>query len=296
MNEFATPLTEVRVKRRRRRRQVRFLTANSERTIGVIALVLLVAAFILVPVFSSYGTQSIVGAPNAAPSISHLFGTDNLGRDVFTRAFAGGRIDILIAALAVLVSLTVGTSVGVMIGLTRSRFLGTVGLRIIDSVLAIPFVILVLSLVIVLGPESHLFGLPKGVGTVVLAIVIVNWAVYARIARSQAAVLRDQEFVAAARQLRYSRLRVLFRHVVPNVLPTTTSYGATDGVLIILGVASLAFLGSGIQEPTPELGNIMYQGHDYLATSWWITVLPGVVLVALGAALALIGDSFSEDD
>lgn len=268
----------------------------SERTVGLLALILLVAAFVLVPVFSSYGAQEIVAAPNAAPSASHLFGTDALGRDVFTRAFAGGRIDVLIAALAVLASLTVGTALGVMIGLTRSRFLGTVGLRVIDSVLAIPFVILVLSLVIVLGPESHLLGLPKGVGTVALAIVLVDWAVYARIARSQAAVLREAEFVEAARLLRYSRLRILFRHVVPNVLPTTASYGATDAVLIILGVASLAFLGSGIQEPTPELGNIMYQGHNYLATSWWITVLPGLVLVALGAVLALIGDSFSADD
>jgi peptide/nickel transport system permease protein len=295
MNEIATPLAEVRVKRRRRR-QLGFLSANTERTFGVIALILLIAAFILVPVFSVYGTKAIVAEPNQAPSIAHLFGTDSLGRDVFTRAFAGGRIDVLIAALAVLASLVIGTAVGVMIGSTRSRVLGTVGLRLIDSVLAIPFVILVLSLVIVLGAQSRLLGLPKGVGTVALAIVLVDWAIYARIARSQAAVLRDQEFVEAARLLRFSRPRIFFRHVIPNVLPTTASYGATDAVLIILGVASLAFLGSGIQEPTPELGNIMFQGHEYLATSWWITVLPGVVLVALGAALALIGDSFSQDD
>ncbi|MBS1882969.1 MAG: ABC transporter permease [Actinobacteria bacterium] len=292
---MATTLTEIRTRRRRPRR-LRFLTANTERTVGLLALGLLVCAFVLVPAFSVYGSQKIVAEPNAAPSVSHLFGTDNLGRDVFTRAFAGGRIDLLIAALTVLTSLAVGTAVGVMIGLTRSRFLGTVGLRVIDSVLAIPFVILVLSLVIVLGAESRLLGLPEGVGTVALAIVLVDWAVYARIARSQAAVLRDREFVEAARLLRYSRPRILFRHVVPNVLPTTASYGATDAVLVILGVASLAFLGSGIQEPTPELGNIMYQGHNYLATSWWITVLPGLVLVALGASLALIGDSFSEDD
>jgi peptide/nickel transport system permease protein len=295
MNELATTLTEIRTRRRRPRR-LRFLTANTERTIGLLALGLLLAAFILVPAFSVYGTQKIVAAPNAAPSAAHLFGTDNLGRDVFTRAFAGGRIDLLIAALAVFTSLAIGTAVGVMIGLTRSRFLGTLGLRVIDSVLAIPFVILVLSLVIVLGAESRLLGLPEGVGTVAFAIVLVDWAIYARIARSQAAVLREREFVEAARLLRYSRLRILCRHVIPNVLPTTASYGATDAVLVILGVASLAFLGSGIQEPTPELGNIMYQGHNYLATSWWITVLPGVVLVALGAALALIGDSFSEDD
>jgi peptide/nickel transport system permease protein len=295
VNEVATRLTGVRVGGRRRRR-LRFLAANRERTIGVIFLVALIAAFFLVPVFSAYGTRAIVAEPNAAPSTAHLFGTDNLGRDIFTRAFAGGRIDVLITAIAVLASLAIGTAVGVVIGLTRNRFLSTLGLRVIDSVLAIPFVILVLSLVIVLGPESRLLGLPKGVGAVALSIVLVDWAIYARIARSQALVLRDQEFVEATRLLRFSRLRILFRHVIPNVLPTTASYGATDAVLVILGVASLAFLGSGIQEPTPELGNIMYQGHEYLATSWWITVLPGVVLVALGSALALIGDSYSRDD
>jgi len=231
-----------------------------------------------------------------APSMSHLFGTDELGRDVFTRTFAAGRTDAMIAGLAVAVSLTVGTLVGVMIGLSRRRSLTVIALRIIDAVLAIPFVILILSLVIALGSESRLLGLPKGVGPLVLAIVLVDWAVYARIARTQAAVLRDQEFVEAARLMRFSYPRVLARHIFPNVLPTTASFAASDAVLIIIGVASLAFLGSGIQEPTPELGNIMYQGHLYLATSWWITVLPGVVLVALGSALALIADSLSDDD
>jgi peptide/nickel transport system permease protein len=121
-------------------------------------------------------------------------------------------------------------------------------------------------------------------------------SIYARIARSQALVIRDREFVEAARLLRYPKLRVLFRHVLPNVLPTTISYAATDAILIIVSIASLAFLGSGVQEPTPEIGNIMFQGHNYLATSWWITVLPGMVLVVLGTALAFVADSFRQDD
>lgn len=297
MSGAATAIAEAKVDRRRhRRRRLRFLTSSTERTVGVALLILLIAAFILVPIFSVYGTEEISAEPNAAPSVTHLFGTDTLGRDVFTRSFAGGRIDVLIAGLATLISLAVGAAVGSVIALSKHRFLSLVGLRIIDSVLAIPFVILVLSLVIVLGAESRLLGLPEGVGTVVLAIALVDWAIYARIARTQALVLRDREFVVAARQLGFSKPRIVFRHVLPNVLPTTVSYAATDAILIIIGVASLAFLGSGIQEPTPELGNIIYQGHNYLATSWWITVLPGALLVLLGVAFALIADSFGLDD
>jgi peptide/nickel transport system permease protein len=279
-----------------RHRRLRIWRGSTERKIGLLVLLLLVAAFILVPALSTYGTRELSAELNAPPSLPHLFGTDNLGRDLFTRSFAGGLIDVAIAGLATAVSLTVGTVVGVMIGLTRNRLLVVVALRLIDSVLAIPFVILVLSLVLVLGPESELFGLPKGVGTVVLAVSLVDWAVYARIARSQALVIRDREFVEAARLLRYSKGRILLRHVLPNVFPTSVSYAATDAILIIISIASLAFLGSGVQEPTPELGNIMYQGHSYLATSWWITVLPGMVLVVLGASLAFVADSFRQDD
>lgn len=288
----AGPVEAVEVRRRR----IRIWRGSTERKVGLLALGALVAAFILVPALSTYGTRELSAEINAAPSLKHLFGTDNLGRDLFTRSFAAGWVDISIAGLATAVSLSLGTVVGVMIGLTRNRALGTVALRVIDSVLAIPFVILVLSLVLVLGSESNLFGLPKGVGTVVLAVSLVDWAVYARVARSQALVIRDREFVEAARLLRYSKTRVLFRHVMPNVLPTTASYAATDAILIIISIASLAFLGSGVQEPTPELGNIMYQGHSYLATSWWITVLPGAVLVVLGASLAFVADSFRQDD
>lgn len=268
----------------------------SERVIGIAFLVLLIGAFLVVPVVSSYGTAQIVGLPEQAPSIAHLFGTDQLGRDVFTRTFEGGRTDVLIAALATVASLVIGTVVGVMIGLTRRNFIGTIALRVIDAVLAIPFLILVLSMILVLGSETRLLGLPKGVGTVVVVVVAIDWAIYARLAFTTTKVLRDREFVQAARLLGFSYPRIITRHIVPNVLPTTGSYAASDAVLIIVSVASLAFLGSGIQEPTPEIGNIMFQGHDYLATSWWITVLPGVVLVALGCALALVADSFGHDD
>jgi peptide/nickel transport system permease protein len=255
----------------------------------------LCAAFVVVPEVSAYRPADFVDLPNLPPSGRHLFGTDALGRDLLTRAFAGGRNDLLIVALAVSLSLAIGTSVGILVGLTRSRLISETVLRVIDAVLAIPFVILVLSLIIVLGGTSRVLGLPPGVGTVVAAIVMVNWAVYARLARAQTLGLRDREFVVAARLLGYSRRRVVLRHVAPNVLATTLSYAATDAVLVIIGTASLAFLGSGIQEPTPELGNIMFQGHSYLATTWWVTILPGLLVLLLGIALALIADSYNDD-
>jgi peptide/nickel transport system permease protein len=286
----------ARVAPRRRPRRIRLLSANVERNVGVLFLLALCAAFVVVPLVSAYPVDGFVGVANQGPSTSHLFGTDTLGRDVFTRAFAGGRNDVIIAALAATASFAIGTTIGVLIGLTRRRLVAEVALRIIDAVLAIPFVILILSLIIVLGSNTRILGLPPGVGTVVVAIALVDWAVYARLARTQTFAVRDREFVVAARLLKYSHRRIVFRHVVPNVIATTASYAATDAILIIIGTASLAFLGSGIQEPTPELGNMMFEGHNYLATAWWITVLPGALVVLLGVSLALIADSFSSDD
>ncbi len=277
-------------------RRLRIVPGGAERIVGAGILGVLCLAFVVVPIVSSYSADGIVGPPNSPPSTSHLFGTDSLGRDLFTRSFAGGRTDVLIAGLSVVISVALGTIIGVLLGLTRQRFLAALGLRFIDAVLAIPFVILILSLVIVLGAQTSVLGLPKGVGTVVLAIVLVDWAIYARLARTQTLALRDREYVLAARLLRYSKARILLRHVAPNVIPTTFSYAAADAILVIMGVASLAFLGSGIQEPTPELGNIMYQGHNYLATTWWVTILPGIIVLLLGASFALIADSLEDDD
>jgi peptide/nickel transport system permease protein len=278
------------------RRRLRAMPAVTERRAGIVLVLGLCAAFVLVPLISAYPVDGFVGLPNQAPSAAHLFGTDNVGRDVFTRAFAGGLNDVVIAALATGIGFAVGTTIGVAIGLTRHRWLSQTVLRLIDAVLAIPFVILILSLIVVLGGTSRVAGLPPGVGTVVAAVVLVNWAVYARLARTRTLAVRDREFVVATRLLEYSHARVVFRHVAPNVVATTASYAASDAIMIIIGTASLSFLGSGIQEPTPELGNLMYEGHNYLATAWWITILPGLLVVLIGIGLALIADSFSGDD
>lgn len=277
------------------RRVLGRLSGRGELLCGVGLLGTLLALFVVVPIVSPHGPADFVGVPNQAPSTEHLFGTDALGRDLFVRCFAAGRNDVIIATVAVGASLVLGTVLGVLIGLTRNRFAEAVALRAIDAVIAIPFVILVLTLTLVVGGDLSVLGLAPGLATLILAVVLVAWAAYARLARTQTLVLRDREFVLAARMLGYSRARVTIRHIFPNVLGTALTYAAGDALLVIMAVAGLAFLGAGIQEPTPELGTLIYQGRDFLATTWWISIMPGAIVVLLGFALALIADYLASD-
>jgi peptide/nickel transport system permease protein len=261
---------------------------------GLALLILLAASFALVPMLSRYSPTAIVGAPLQSPSAQHLFGTDTLGRDIFARTFAAGWTDLQIVLLGVVLSMAIGTTVGVALGLSRSRALHAIVLRFIDAVLAIPFVILVLSLVVVLGSGRSLFGLKPGVATVVIALVVVSWTVFARLSFAMTLTLRDRESVIAARLLGYSSGRILFRHIVPAVIGVSLSQAATMAVLTIGTTASLAFLGAGIQDPTPELGAMMQLGTPVVSTAWWVTIFPGIAVVLVGTGFALLADALAE--
>ena len=282
----------VRLRRARGQRSAR----RTELACGLTLLGVLLAAFVIVPVFSSYDPTAFVGSPNEAPSGEHLFGTDSLGRDLFVRCFAAGRTDALIAFFGVGISLVIGTALGVAVGLVRNRAVEAVALRLMDAVIAIPFVILVLALVMIVGRDTSILGLPPGVPTVILAIALITWAPYARLARAQTVVLRDREFVLAARTLGYSRRRITIRHIAPNVLGTALTHAAGEALLVIIATASLAFLGAGVQEPTPELGTMIYQGKDFLETAWWQSITPGAIIVLLGFAITLVADALISDE
>jgi peptide/nickel transport system permease protein len=247
---------------------------------------------IVVPVVSRYAPDAFVAQPFEAPSWSHLFGTDSYGRDVFVRTFAGGRIDLAVAAIGVLSSLIFGTVIGVAAVTAKRQIWETVLMRVVDSIIAFPFVVLVLALVLVFGTTRSYGPLPAGVPSLLIAIFVWDWALYARLARAQTLVLRNQDFVTAARLLGYSRARILGRHMLPHVCRATAAYAVSDAIIILITTAGLPFLGAGVQPPTPEWGAIMYDGRTALAFAWWITVMPGVVLAITGVGLSLLADSF----
>lgn len=264
--------------------------------IGCAGLLLVVAACVLVPLVSPYGTQDFVGQPYEAPSATHLFGTDGLGRDVFTRAFAGGLLDLGIAVVVVGASMTIGTVVGCFAGITEHRWLDALIARVIDSLIAFPFVVLVLALVVVFGYDRTLGPVPAGIPAVVAALVVVNWTVYARLVRAQTRTLARRGFVVSAQLSGYSLPRVIRRHLLPGVTRVAVTYAVADVVLVITYVASLSFLGAGAQPPTPEWGAIMYEGRGVLLSAWWIVFGPGALLAVTGLSLAFIADSLLDRD
>jgi len=258
--------------------------------IGVGTLAAMLALAFLLPVVTGYGTNEFAGAPYQAPSLSHPFGTDQFGRDVMVRTFAAAKVDYMIAFLAVGVSLLIGTTIGVVIGVVHGGVVDWLLSRLVDAVIAFPLVILVLALVVAVGPEKSAPGLPAGTPALLIALFVFGWAFYARLAHAQALSLREREFVVAARMMGYSRTRIVMRHMLPNVLATATAYAVGDAVFIIGATASLAFLGAGVQPPTPEWGQIMFEARGVLETAWWTSVFPGLALVVTGLALALIAD------
>lgn len=251
----------------------------------------LVCASFLVPALREADVNAIVDTPALAPSWEHLFGTDGLGRDVFARTLAAARLDLLMALVAVATTAVLGSLFGAWIGSSTSRWVDAVATKIIDAVIAFPFIVFVLVFVVLVGPTRSWGPLPDGAPAVLLGVMAGNWAFYARLARAQAASLRQRDWVDAARGMGYSRWRILRRHILPGVRGPVAAYAVSDLTLVILTIAFLSFVGVGIQAPHAEWGAVMYEGRSYLNTAWWIAVTPGIVLAITGLAFAVLADA-----
>jgi len=257
-------------------------TLNSEARWGLGLLALILFLGIIVPLLSPYGSVDFIATPLSPPSLAHPFGTDQLGRDVFTRTFEATRLDILLALAGVSAPLLVGTLLGGLFGTTRASVLSTLWMMLIDAINAFPFIVLVIAIVAAVG---------TGVQGLLIALAATNWARYAKIARARALTLREADFIHAAYILGYSPVRVLIRHVLPNVYSETLAYGLSDFVLVIITIAGMSFLGVGVHPPAPEWGAMMADGRLFLRGQPWLTVFPGLILslTAIGVALLAQG-------
>jgi peptide/nickel transport system permease protein len=252
---------------------------------GVVVIGIVVILGLLIPVIGPYDTHSGVAGSLEPPSLSHPFGADNLGRDIFTRSFAAVQLDMIVALVGVLIPLLTGTVIGALTSTADLRLLrGVVGL-VIDGINAFPFLILALGVIAVIG---------TGIVSVIVAIALTSWARYAKLARTRAAVIRDADFVSALRLLGYGRTRIVVRHILPNVFTETFAYGVSDFTLVILTVASLSFLGAGVRPPEPEWGAMMADGRIYLQSAPWLLVGPGIVLTITAFGVSLIGEALKD--
>ena len=218
------------------------------------------------------------------PSWGHLLGTDNLGRDIFSRSVYAARIDLMVGLITTYVPLVLGVGLGLLAGY-RGGWLETVVMRAVDVVIAFPFIVLVIVVIAIVGP---------GLLGVYIGITVVGWALYARLTRAEVLVVKEQQFVLAASSLGYSNARVMLRHILPNVLRPNLVFSTLDIVLNILVLASLSFLGLGVQPPTAEWGLMVADGQTFLLTAWWISTLPGFVIVLSGVGFSLIGDGLAD--
>ena len=218
------------------------------------------------------------------PSRQHLMGTDNLGRDVFTRVAYGGRESLKVGVLAALISLLVGSSLGVTAGY-HGGWLDEVIMRIIDIFMAIPGFVLALIVIATIGP---------GLTNVMIALAVSGSPAYARLARSLVLSTKGSEYVDAAMAVGASKLRIIGIHILPNIFPSLLVYTALRVGTAILTAASLSFLGLGAQPPTPEWGAMLSDARNYIREAWWMSVFPGLAIVITCLCINLLGDSLRD--
>jgi peptide/nickel transport system permease protein len=251
--------------------------------VGLLAALLL-ASFALPLTGLPHPDVQDLSATLSSPSASHLFGTDELGRDVLSRTLSAAKLDLASAFAVTALSFVIGTAIGAAAGFFGGP-VDALWMRLADVALAFPVLVLMLALAAILGPGMTAF---------FVGVPLVGWATYARLTRAQMLVVREQDYISAARTLGYSRSRILLLHAAPNVWKPALTYSMSDAILNIILLATLSYLGSGVQPPRAEWGGVIADGQQFLLQAWWISTLPGLVLVVVGIALSLVGDGLSE--
>lgn len=252
---------------------------------GMFVLVLFVMAALLASFLSPVDplAQDVVNGL-LPPSAAHLLGTDKLGRDMLSRLLYGARISLFVGVVVVTLAGTTGTLVGLVAGYFGG-WADELMMRITDIFFAFPALILAMAVAGALGPSLR---------NALLAISVVTWPVYARLIRGQVLALKQRDFIIAARALGVSELRIMLRHVLPNILAPLLVQASFDLGGAIISVAGLSFIGFGAQPPTPEWGVMVSEGRNYVATEWWVATEPAIAILLVVAGLNLLGDGLRD--
>ena len=246
-----------------------------------IALMLLIGIIALVPELIAVQSPTAINVDQALepPSVSHFFGTDDVGRDVFARVIYGTRVTLSICASALIISALIGGALGLISGFAGGRGDLVLG-RIVDVILSFPPVILGIMVTGLLGPKTV---------NLIFALAVVYIPVFFRIARSGAMSEAGQTYVEAARSIGLSEPNILFRHVMRNVMPLILVQYVVLFPLVLQIQAALGFLGLGVQPPTPDWGAILQQSKDYILLAPWMSAFPGIAILMTALALMLVG-------
>ncbi|RLF95016.1 D,D-dipeptide ABC transporter permease [Thermococci archaeon] len=252
---------------------------------GLIIIILLILLAVLAPFIAPYDPFATDPLQKLQPpSTKHLMGTDGLGRDILSRVLYGTRISLWIAILILVTAGIFGTIVGIVAGYAGG-FLDNILMRITDIFMAFPRLILAMAIAAALGPSLT---------NVVIAISFGAWTVFARLARSRAIAVREEDFVEAARALGAGNLRILFKHILPMALSPVIVQATLSMGGIILTAAGLGFLGFGAQPPTPEWGVMVSDGRNFMPHGWWVSTFPGLAIMITVLGFNLLGDGIRD--
>jgi peptide/nickel transport system permease protein len=263
----------------------RRLLRNRGATAGGLVLVLLVLVALAAPVVAPYDpSQQDVEASYQAPSLRHLLGTDNLGRDIMSRIIFGARISLRIG----LISIGIAASLGVLVGLVTGYYGGlvdAVGMRLVDIMLAFPGILLALVIVSILGSSLTNLMIAVGIGAI---------PGFARLTRGSVLSIRALPYVEGARVIGCRDERIIRKYIFPNTLASLIVYATLGVASAILTGAALSFLGLGVQRPSPEWGVMLADGRDYLRQYWWMATFPGVAILITTLAVNMLGDGLRD--
>ncbi|MGQ9593013.1 MAG: ABC transporter permease [Anaerolineae bacterium] len=210
----------------------------------------------------------------------HPLGTDHMGRDIWSRIIAGCRVSMIVGLTAVAIGTTVGVTYGLVAGFLGGR-VDALLMRIADAFLGIPYIVLVVAISGVVGP---------GLVTLILILGLTGWVTYARVIRGQVLVVREMEYVTAARVIGQKEANIMFRHILPNVVTSAIVLGALEVASTILAESSLSFLGLGVQPPTVTWGLMLADGRQYLGSAWWMSTFPGIAITFTILGIVFLGD------
>jgi peptide/nickel transport system permease protein len=213
-------------------------------------------------------------------SATYLLGTDNVGRDIFSRIIHGSRISLSVGIAAVGISLLIGVTLGLLSGFLGAR-VDAIIMALVDIMLAFPQLILAFAMVAVLGP---------GIGNIILVLGLTGWERYARVVRAEVLALREHEFVQAARAIGVPTPTIIFRHIMPNTFSSVIVMATLQTAQAILAEAALSFLGLGTGQTYPSWGQMIALGRDYINVAWWLSTFPGIAILLTVLAINLLGD------
>lgn len=265
--------------------------ANRRILIGSFVLLIIIAGAVSAPIISPYGANEQNPSVSNQPPLTtdddgawHLFGTDPLGRDIFSRLLFGAQVSLLVGAAAVIVAVLIGVPLGLISGFAGGRT-DTIIMRAVDIQLAIPFFLLAVTIAALIG---------QGLWNVVFLLGATSWVGFARVVRAQVLAIREQPYVESARAVGVRPIFILVRHILPNSWTPILVLASQSVGAMIVAEASLTFLGVGVPPDTATWGGMISSGRNYLELAWWVSTLPGLALTATVIAVYFLGDGLRD--